>query len=204
MNKWAKRLFIIITMLGVTHAGFCALIFSATDYLSVPDSTSLNITGTGLTINAWLKKLSPANGTDIICKANAGGTTGYQLRSNNATTLRLSLAVSGVGKTLSGSTAGAFDGNWHMVTATYDGTTLRLYTDTVQDATTLTAAGTITSSAGTPLIIGSNITNVNYYGGSMDDVLILPYVLTTAQMQSLFLFQTTHGYNALRGTLAVR
>lgn len=190
MNRWAKRIIIFYTTLMVTHGAFAAILLGATDYLSVPDSTSLNVTGTALTLNAWVNKLTPVAGSWVISKNNSGSTIGYGMRSNTNTTVRFSLAVTGVSKNLNGTTTGVWDGNWHMVTMTYDGTNMRAYTDAIEDASSpFAAAGTITSSSGQALNIGRNSGSPGspIFAGKVDDILISTQVLTVAQITSLFL-----------------
>ena len=71
---------------------------------------------------------------------------------------------------------------WTHLAATYDGTTLRLYKNGAQIAST-TRAGTINSGTA-PLRLGGNNIWGEWFAGQLDDVRVYDQPLTAAQIQT--------------------
>lgn len=90
---------------------------------------------------------------------------------------------------ISVSATNQFDGNWHQVAVTYDGTTRRIYFDKVQSGSDTPAAGSHNVPAGTVFTLGgTDIGNNNeYFVGIMDHVVIYSTALTLAQLTTLSL-----------------
>ena len=76
------------------------------------------------------------------------------------------------------------DNNWHMVTATYDGSFMREYVDGVLQ-TQAPASGLI-KYYGTPLQIGHMQNYGEYFAGSIDDVRIYSKALTPNEVATLW------------------
>lgn len=82
------------------------------------------------------------------------------------------------------------DGNWHMLTVTYDpaDTTIRLYTDGDEDTQLLLDLSTVPLSAA-PLTIGG--LGADVINGLIDDVQVYSYALTPTEVAQLYLdFET--------------
>jgi len=95
--------------------------------------------------------------------------------------------------------SGAFvaDGAWHHVVATRDALTgeLALYIDGALKASAIGVSGTLTSTQGDQLWIGgliSGTTDVNFFNGLLDEVLIVNRVLS--EPEALALYQRTSPY----------
>jgi len=112
---------------------------------AVTASTAV-IPSTQFTIEAWVKTTSAAGGR--VFGFGSGSTT------TTSTTVDRQLYLSPTGKAVAGlrnvtlvktvatSPLSYNDGHWHYLATTYDGTTLRLYVDGTQVATTTTTAAT--------------------------------------------------------------
>ena len=155
-------------------------------WASVPDDdTSLDLT-TGMTLAAWIRPTDAAPDTqDLIKKADTTGTTvnGYEL----------SLAVSGkVFVRLNNNVATRVDSTsdyplnntaWMHVAATFDGATIRLYINGVQQGS---VASTTPITVNTlPLAIGAQSDNSRWFGGLMDDARVYATALSASQIAAL-------------------
>jgi VCBS repeat-containing protein len=156
----------------------------SSQYARVLDENSLDIT-TAITLSAWVKpgKL----GTQNILKKTLGTTTanGYELSlaSNGVVFIRLNGALA---SRVDSVTLYPTDGNtWMHIAGTYDGTTLRIYINGVQNNT---KAASIT--------IGTNATNLgigaepaaaplNFFQGSIDDARIYNRALSATEITAL-------------------
>jgi hypothetical protein len=119
---------------GVGISGSALSFDGLTGSVTVPQSSSLE--PAQITVQAWVKRPgSPGSYRYIVDKGytscNGGsyglysGTSGglvFYVSANNALSF----------KTSPDAGTGVWDGNWHLVTGTFDGSTLRLYIDGVQ------------------------------------------------------------------------
>jgi hypothetical protein len=111
-----------------------------TQYVTVPDSTSLDLANGPLTIAAWVKRSSTGTEDAIVGK----GAGGYYLYIGSDD--KVYLAKQGTGN-VAGTTVTIADTSWHLVVATYAGAaTGKLYIDAV-DRTTSTATQTLADTA---------------------------------------------------------
>jgi hypothetical protein len=126
------------------------------DYVTCGNGTSVQITGTALTLEAWVHptawKTSSFEGS-IVTKQGSGS-DGYVLRAGASGTVSFAIGDgSAWHEALSASGALALN-RWQHVAGTYDGTTLRIFVDGKQVATQ-SASASITSSSDA-LVIGSS------------------------------------------------
>src|SRR5207244_2453265 len=87
------------------------------------------------------------------------------------------------------SSISVFDGNWHHVAGTYNGSFVRLYVDGVQVGSGTAASGPIKYNLPTTndLTFGRfNGTCVLGYSGLLDEIEIFSRALTPAEIQSIF------------------
>lgn len=137
---------------------------SVNGYVSIPDATALNPTGTALTIECWLKFKTASTGTNpfagYVFKTNAGGTAQWGLGAGNSPTNN-ELATMHVYTSTDSSGTSAYsgaidDGAWHHVVGVYNGTNLVMYRDGSNTfSTNYNQTGTILSATGEPLYIGN-------------------------------------------------
>lgn len=77
-----------------------------------------------------------------------------------------------------------FDDRWHLMSFTYDGSTMNLYLDGVSQSTKTNSPLNTGSSN---LVIGSYIQSSNYFNGQLDEVRIYNRALTAAEVQQIYL-----------------
>ncbi len=97
------------------------------------------------TMNIWIKSSNTAptgNYHDPFCAYSTPAS--YELSIYKIGYLRAGLNISGTRKVDNCTSTKLLDGNWHMITLTYDGATIKRYVDTVMEKSTA-ATGTLTS-----------------------------------------------------------
>src|SRR5262245_25607281 len=151
------------------------------DYMSVPNSASLSISGP-ITVEAWIK-VNSINGNyqDILCKESygqAGTGGGYEFEITNTGKVRLDLYQShNQYTTVIGSTT-VSTGAWHHVAGVFDGSQMRVYLDGVQDGSLATGNGPATGTSA--LYIGKSTYTTYYFGGLIDEVRVSAAALYSA------------------------
>ncbi len=157
-----------------------ALSFNGTTALvTIPDAASLHLT-TGLTLEAWVNPSTVnANWRDVIYKGNDN----YYLEgtSSNASKPDAGLIAGGSYGDAFG-TAALSANTWSYLAETYDGTTVRLYVNGTQVASTA-HTGAITTSTN-PLQIGGDSIYGQNFAGMIDEVRVYNVALTATQIQT--------------------
>ena len=157
------------------------------DYATVPDSASLDISS-AITMAAWVKPEKTAT-QYLIKKATTTGTTanGYEL--SLATTgkvfVRFNQATSADTYRINSTTSYPITGTtWMHVAATYDGTTIKLYVNGVQEGGNLAGPASIVTN-NLALGIGAQSDGQTSLQGAMDDVLLYNTALTASEIAAL-------------------
>jgi hypothetical protein len=156
--------------------------FSGSEYLTVSDSNSLDIT-TNFSLEAWVYPTSVANAVNQIFIKNSANTNFYGLYVSNSQFV--GCQISGV--TGSGTiNARAIPLNqWSHVVCTYDGANIRIYVNGMLDITTA-ATGSTTASAAS-LDIGRDSVNASrLWTGALDEIKISNAVRTADQIRQAF------------------
>ncbi|MCH7724630.1 MAG: T9SS type A sorting domain-containing protein [Bacteroidetes bacterium] len=151
------------------------------DYCIVPNDPTLNISS-AITIAAWVKPGKYAT-QRIIRKVDGTNNLGYSLflgidstisiRFNNSNLIRVNSITkyTGTGDT------------WMHIAATYDGTTIRLYINGVEENTLTTEFDIgITND---DLTIGADADETDFFKGSLDDLRIYNYALSSTEISDL-------------------
>jgi len=159
--------------------GNCLTFDGVNDRIEIADASSLDITN-AITIETWLN--FPASAVKELIDKNNNSNTGpgaYQIFQNNQN-ISFRLVKSAGLNTMTSATALSLN-TWYHVAATWDGVTMKLFINGVQDSTTLALAAPIDTTTG-KLVIGAYTDNQFAYSGKMDEVHIYPYALSAAQI----------------------
>ena len=150
----------------------------STSVVTVSDSSSLDLTS-GMTLEAWVYPSSFSIWNDMIYK----GGDAYYLEA--ASSLTAGASVGTGTKTLSSLLSSPKPlplGAWTHVAATYDGATLRIFTNGVL-AASRPQTGSLSVSA-LPLSIGGDPSRGTHYCGVMDEVRIYSRALAASEIQA--------------------
>lgn len=141
------------------------------------------------TLNCWIK--STANGANGYGSYHIpiGTSDGsYEISVASGGKLRNGFVVNGSRKVLTTSSKNVCDGEWHMLTATYDGTTIRRYVDTEEVAGSSTSVVGCLRSADTLIRIG-NFDGTTAYGNKYlyeQDVRVYATALSLDDIKELY------------------
>jgi len=131
--------------------------------VQIADSSSLSITGTGLTLSAWIY-CNSGGSDDIIHKDYH-----YSLHKNSPTTVTYADSI-----TWSYSSIGSYgvvpDNQWTYIVAVFNGSTIKFYNNGTLIGTK-TRAGSLTDNSNA-LYIGSYNGGSGWFGGKIDEVRI--------------------------------
>jgi hypothetical protein len=173
-----------------TERGLVLKLAAAGDYMQVPDSPSLDITGQ-ITLAAWLKLETLPTGVNgkIIVKLVDGGNVNpweiYTLDILNTGSPRFILS--------SGDTSGRAQvqgssitvGSWQHLAGTYDGTSLRLFLN--GELANITIAEISLGQSSAPLHIGAFLPDYwSNIEGYIDDVRIYNRAMTSGEIAQLY------------------
>nr|WP_240519620.1 glycoside hydrolase family 2 TIM barrel-domain containing protein [Amycolatopsis antarctica] len=114
------------------HRGKALAMSGLDDFVEVYRDPLLDITGTSLTLDAWVKPERPWNGDFRIV---GKGDHQYALKMADENTLEF-FVHSGTWQTVRAAVPPDFYDTWHRVTGTYDGTALRIHIDGREAAAT--------------------------------------------------------------------
>jgi hypothetical protein len=166
------------------------------DYLEIPNSPSLNITGDQITMTSWVYFDDVSGGPEIVlAKVVQDGQHvapyfAYNLCILSNGTPRLMLVTSGSERRLPGSPN--FESRrWYHMAGTYDGSEMVLYVDGEVSAT-MNATGNI-NEYDTPLLLGINGGRTEPMDGRIDDVRIYNHALDQTEIQAVMM-QIGGGY----------
>ena len=166
------------------HTGSALSFNGSNAWVTVPDSASLDFT-TGYTLEAWVKPTA-ANGqwrAAVIKEDPTRSELDYGLYAATDTGPPSAHVLVGnpPDTYLRGSSAPPLN-SWTHIAATYDGTTLRVYANGVQQASKA-VSGAITTANGA-LRIGGDAVWGEYFAGLIDDVRVYNRALSTNELQT--------------------
>jgi hypothetical protein len=165
-----------------------ALSFNGNDYVMVTDSSLLE--PSEITVEAWVKRLgSPGGAIYIVSKYlpdRYGGYSSYGLYTGSGgICFYIGYAGSWIGSPQAAAAA-VWDGGWHHVAGTFDGSNINLYLDGTQvDGATATIQDIYYSGTGN-LYIGA-YTNISWlaFSGTIDEVRVWDSVLDAYQLDDM-------------------
>jgi len=97
------------------------------------------------------------------------------------------LIKSGASTSTVDSSVSVTDGKWHFMSATYDGTTMRIYVDGVQTGSGTSFSGNLPTQSGN-VRVGADYQSTpgNFFTGSLDEVRIYNRALSASEIQALY------------------
>jgi hypothetical protein len=152
------------------------------DDFQIPDSSSMNIVGSAITISMWVNSDDVAGSIPVLLQRGAAL---VQVRMVNTTTLRFTTNTSVGAVTHNATVPTLTDNTWYHVVVRYDGATMTAFLDGVESSTAPAAqTGTLDDTTGTAWIIGSR--NSNFHNGEMDEVRIYDRALSDDEVRYLY------------------
>jgi beta-galactosidase len=109
--------------------GHAVSLSSLDDFVDVFRDRRLDLTGTAVTLDAWVRPGEWAGSFPIVTKGRA-----YALQMRDRDTLEFGVHT-GQWTAVGADVPAGWEGSWHRVTGVYDGTALRLYIDGVEAGT---------------------------------------------------------------------
>ena len=167
------------------------------DHVTIADNAALDLS-TAFTISGWFKRT--AAGTHInFCKhVSSGNQRSYCVQVYTDNKIYVTVSSTGISNTAYfTSSSTTTDTNWHLLTGWYNGSILKAYLDGVELPGNVT--GTVPSSiynSTTAFEIGT-YNEVNYSSGSIDEVKIYNYALTSDEIKTEY----NHGSAMVLGAL---
>ena len=158
----------------------------ATQYATVPDNASLDITGS-ITLAAWIKPEKAAT-QYVLKKATLGGIDGYELSlsSQGRVFFRFNQGSSGDTYRLNSSSSYPVDGNtWMHIAATYNGSVMKLYINGVENSSKSFTSPPPISANQLALAIGAQSDGVSKFQGAIDDARVYNTDLRAEQIKEL-------------------
>jgi len=150
-----------------------------TDYISIPDSTSLNIP-TALSISAWVKRERTGTREIFLGKSDGNSVNSYWFEFTGGNLFNFFTAV-----TQGNSVRTISDTSWHHYVGTWDGTTQSTYIDGVFDSSR-GAVGSIATNAQTLGIGRLGGLGALYFKGEIDEVAIWSRALHADEIKQLY------------------
>jgi len=155
--------------------------------IQVADNANLDVSQ--ITIEAWVNPRSSGQGRPILQKRSSSNIGGYTFETTNspagpANGLQFVIWIGGVQQTLQTPPNVLALNAWQHVAATFDGATMTIYVNGVQQAS-LAVSGSIDPDSTDPLVMGLNVVNGSDWDGFTDEVSLYNQALTSTQIQSI-------------------
>ena len=170
--------------------------FEASDGADSISVGSFDVSGTELTLSAWIKPETDGYDQRIITKSTSSSvSTQYWQLNNELGSTEFRLKAGGTTDRLIVSTSLAA-GTWYHLAGTYDGTTMRLYIDGVEVGNLVhSVGGALSTSASVPVVIGDSPSGSRAYDGEMDDVRVYQRALTATDITTLYAYSDAAASN---------
>jgi hypothetical protein len=151
------------------------------DFVDCGDDASLDITDQ-ITLAAWVKTNDAGNSqfNPFVTK----GDRTYGLKHHSQNTIEF-VIYDGTWRVTHYPVDGSFNGLWHHLAGTYDGSKLKLYIDGKLEVTTA-YTGSIASSAANLNIASNSDESDRFYNGAIDDLRIYNYALSGNKITTLY------------------
>ena len=172
---------------GTGRSGSAAFFDGINDYLALP---TFDVPATGLTLAAWVRSSAMTADTDqqFVSKASDASENGHYwalgVVSGERPRLAFHLRADGATTTLIASSGSVPVDTWYHVTATYDGTAMRLYLNGVLVGSA-PKRGALDTSNSAPVAIGRHPTGTSHMRGAIDDVRIYRRALVDSEILAI-------------------
>jgi len=135
------------------------------------------------TVEFWMNSSDASSGQKLLVDKSHGfgDSTGWFFQTGGIGQIGFGFGNGGAFPG-TGSTTNFFDGNWHHIAGTYDGSTIELFVDGISQGTEM--AGTYVSNT-RDIRIGSARNNGRFFNGQIDEVRISDSVLSPSQFLSV-------------------
>lgn len=150
------------------------------DQIQIPDSDTLDLTD-AFTLEAWVSPSRTTTWQALIVKGAVSGDRPYSLSLTAEGRLHAELLPNGGSEAVVTGLSVLPVDEWTHVAATYDGTTLTLWMNGIEEAS-VAATGSALVTRG-PLWLGGTATN-NYFQGRLDDVRLYGRALNSSEILS--------------------
>jgi len=156
-----------------------ALVFGSNKRVTVPDSASLHL-ASAMTLEAWVyPTTTPSGWRDIVYKGNDN----YYLMGSSSPQARPAVGGTFAGSVTNVRGTSTIPANaWTHLAGTYNGSTIRLYVNGVQVASTAKTGALATST--NALSIGGDSLYGQYFTGRIDEVRVYNTALSASQIQT--------------------
>jgi hypothetical protein len=174
-----------LTSLGLSAQNHCLNFDGTNDRVDCGNASSVQITGSSITLEAWIYPTSWQPNFwqgNIINKELNGPNNGYMLRVGGGGFLNFNLG-SGVWNELTSSTAVLTLNTWQHIAGVYDGSYLRLYVNGVA-TDSLAATMSIANATGKNLTIGDWSSIGRHFEGSIDEARVWNVARSTSDIQN--------------------
>ena len=165
-----------------------ALDFDGDDYVSVPDSASLDITGDEITVVAWFKPGATGNNNRPIVSKWLGSNSAYVLLYKTGSVDLIGFAVNTGGTAVGANPTPVNDTNkWYHLAGVYDGSYITVYVDGVAGEP-VANTGNINNSSKSLRIsgYGEGAVNPHHIIGLVDDVRLYDQALSAEEVRLLY------------------
>ena len=182
-----KKIYSISICLAIAFTSFSqnALDFDGTnDKIDVGNPASLQISGTNVTVEAWVYPTAWASLVwqgNVINQENNATNDGFMLRVGESGKINFGIGTANTSWYELNTVSNVLSLNtWAHIAGTYDGTTLRIYKDGVQVTSSIVSAGAVVS-GNVALTIGARRTD-RFYTGKIDEVRLWTVTRTAAEL----------------------
>lgn len=164
--------------------GTCLDFDGTNDHVNLPTSTVFDVSK--ITVSAWVvSDVTTADLTSVSRYNNAAPVNGNWILGHGATesTYRFLARIGGANQSAE-SNAGFSTDVWHHLVGTYDGSTVKLYVDGVERASTAISGSLATSTIA--VRIANRDGNTNYWDGKIDDVRVYNRALSADEISRIY------------------
>ncbi len=176
---------------SMAFPGYCLSFDGTEDYASIQSQSSFDFTN-AMTLEAWIKVSAFDKDWQAIITKGDGS---WRLQRYGSTN-NIDFGTTGLSNGDLQGTTNVNDGNWHHISAVFDGSTKYLYVDGELDASAAVTGSISTNNA--LVYLGENSENTGrYYGGLMDEVRIWNIARTQTEIQDNMNTELTGSENGL-------